>query len=1124
MKRFILSVLIMLFFGLTNMQAQKQVSTSIEETSKGIKISQQFDFLKLETISENGQSFYKIDMGEELLSSNKVGQADLPTYNCLIEIPFCSDIKIEQNILSKETINLKEGLKIYPKQPSQSKQNEEVPFELNTDYYSRNSFGSTELAQIEVLGVMNGVRLARLSICPVRYNPATAQIEYIKDLNIELTYINPDYDKTVKTRNKLTNSFKQFLGKKVINFNKSTAASTFNSPVNRPLKMIILSTPEFSEELQTFIEWKTQQGFDIVELTTDQTGTTESSIKTYLKNLWENSSETPADYLLICGDTGQIPACAGVHMYYSNDSQPTDLYYAEYTGDILPDIFYGRFSATTTTQLRQIIEKTIKYEKYAFDDAEYLNNILLVGGKETSGSAPTCVNGHLNYVKEYFIGLDTSIYYNPSSANYTSEIITKINDGQSWINYSAHCDETGWSNPSYDKSDVTSMRNVGKYSFFINNCCLSSRYNQSECFAEKLLRAEDKGAIGVIGGSNYTYWSEDFYWAVGAKNPTLNPSYNSNKLGAYDRFFHTHGESFGDMYISAGELMIAGNLAVETSGSSLSEYYWEIYTLLGDPSLIPYAGVGQEFNAELPELLNIGDNNLVLSNLPAYTYVGLSMGGNLLGAAQADGNGDVSISFDPINEPTYLNIVLTNQFYKTHIDSVLVSQSDEPFITLKDLSFVDVETMQEVSKLTPSKEYYLNFTVKNVGNQPLSSLAITLNDAVNATIVANTQSLGNIASNEEKQSTNVFKIKVDNALIDGTEVSFVANITGNNYSKTKDITKRVAAPKLTIESIKLSDVTDGKLLRVSLGNRGSVDVAEGTLQLLDMPDYVTVSSNIVEVPSLATQSEAEVSFTLMIDDSTFAQQDSLYFTLDYASGYYLASKSYVISLINELETFESGDFSSYAWEMDASAPWIIDSTTANNGTFSARSAAIDHNGLTTLTMVVNTAFRDSVSFYYKVSSESNYDFFRFYINGVSKISASGTNNADWQYKKFTLNAGEYILKWEYSKDYSTSSGEDCVRIDDVQLPRKANCVGLSELSSLDNISMYPNPAKDFVVLSNLNGDNQITITDLNGRMRYYQTTSSNSVEIDLSSLESGVYNLNIIKDNTILSKKLIIAE
>ena len=100
MKKFILSVVISLFLGITFGQE--------------IKFSQQFNDLKLETITSNGQIYYTINMGEELLGGNKVGEADLPTYNCLIEIPFCSDINIQQTIVSKETISLKNGYKIYP--------------------------------------------------------------------------------------------------------------------------------------------------------------------------------------------------------------------------------------------------------------------------------------------------------------------------------------------------------------------------------------------------------------------------------------------------------------------------------------------------------------------------------------------------------------------------------------------------------------------------------------------------------------------------------------------------------------------------------------------------------------------------------------------------------------------------------------------------------------------------------------------------------------------------------------------------------------------------------------------------------------------------------------------------
>ena len=52
-------------------------------------------------------------------------------------------------------------------------------------------------------------------------------------------------------------------------------------------------------------------------------------------------------------------------------------------------------------------------------------------------------------------------------------------------------------------------------------------FDVSVCFGEALLRAEDKGAIGYIGGSNNTYWDEDFWWGVGSGNITSNPSYNN---------------------------------------------------------------------------------------------------------------------------------------------------------------------------------------------------------------------------------------------------------------------------------------------------------------------------------------------------------------------------------------------------------------------------------------------------------------------------------------------------------------------------------------------------------------------------------------------------------------------
>ncbi|MDD5681333.1 MAG: cysteine peptidase family C39 domain-containing protein, partial [Candidatus Omnitrophica bacterium] len=52
-----------------------------------------------------------------------------------------------------------------------------------------------------------------------------------------------------------------------------------------------------------------------------------------------------------------------------------------------------------------------------------------------------------------------------------------------------------------------------------------------------------------------------------------------------------------------------------------------------------------------------------------------------------------------------------------------------------------------------------------------------------------------------------------------------------------------------------------------------------------------------------------------------------------------------------------------------------------------------------------------VSFAWMVSSESNYDCLKFYVDGVMKDEISG--ETDWAVMAYDLGAGEHILRWEY---------------------------------------------------------------------------------------------------------------
>lgn len=100
----------------------------------------------------------------------------------------------------------------------------------------------------------------------------------------------------------------------------------------------------------------------------------------------------------------------------------------------------------------------------------------------------------------------------------------------------------------------------------------------------------------------------------------------------------------------------------------------------------------------------------------------------------------------------------------------------------------------------------------------------------------------------------------------------------------------------------------------------------------------------------------------------------------------------------------------------------------HDGTDAAQSNDIGDNETSCMQTTVTLSQTSDISFWWKVSSESGYDYLRFYIDGVEQSGAiAGT--VDWTQKTYTKSAGTYTLKWEFDKDYSVSSGSDCGWVD-----------------------------------------------------------------------------------------------
>lgn len=129
------------------------------------------------------------------------------------------------------------------------------------------------------------------------------------------------------------------------------------------------------------------------------------------------------------------------------------------------------------------------------------------------------------------------------------------------------------------------------------------------------------------------------------------------------------------------------------------------------------------------------------------------------------------------------------------------------------------------------------------------------------------------------------------------------------------------------------------------------------------------------------------------------------------------------------EDFETGNFSRYPWQQAGNAPWIIDASQPAQGLYSAKSSVITHSQKSTLT--IDQDFAGSrITFYRKVSSEANFDYLRFYIDGVKKKEWSGT--VSWGEESFTISPGHHIFSWSYEKDNSISTGSDRVWVDSIK--------------------------------------------------------------------------------------------
>ena len=537
-----LFIILFSFASFTIAIASVPKGVTLNKTSEGYSVNFALPSYRLNTITAENQQFYTIDIpGYGVI--NEIGLPALPRVSFNMYIPY-GEVNPSVNIVRVKSEIRELKLKMYPFQQPWEKSNplSERPFTINQSYYSSSGkiYPAIELSEPFI---MNGVKGIIVKIYPFNYNPVENKLTVITSGEFKLNLHNSISPVSGKSK-----TFNNFFKNIFANY-EFTAERTGDN-------YLIITAPAYESDLTPFVNFKSGTGFTVDVFNTNVTGTTNTAIKSFIQQRYDNLSTRP-DFILLVGDIGNIPAWAGSGI----ENPTTDLNYVQLEGgDYFADAFIGRFSVANSTQLGNAINKSIFMETNI--GSLDLKNVFMASSDNWQISEGT----HNYVINTYFDPAgytDLKLYSHTYSAT-TQQLINALNDNQIFAIYSGHGSETSWADgPPLNQSQVNSLINTW-YPYVYSFACLTGSFSTTECFGETWLRTAH-GASSFYGSSVNSYWDED----------------DILERNVFKSMFENELVRVTPMFVQGMIYLVDYYGGI--NGTTLR--YMEMYNLMGDPSL-----------------------------------------------------------------------------------------------------------------------------------------------------------------------------------------------------------------------------------------------------------------------------------------------------------------------------------------------------------------------------------------------------------------------------------------------------------------------------------------------------------------------------------------------------------
>ena len=1086
----------------------------------------------------------------DCMQSAIAGQPSLPWHSVSLMLPQGTEaVSIEVELSDFQTLEGSHNL--YPYQSALTYSNPvRKQFEKDeTLYASKSSYPAQSYGQLTTQ-YLNGVGFAFSAFTPVQYVPGTGEVRYATKATVRVT----------------TTAAKTDLSRKLwLNGDNAQRAmrlaqnpemlQTYNSRGRTVggYDLLVVTTQQWISAFDEYVAFYQARGLrtrvaDLETITSTMEGRDNAEkLRNYIIQEYEDNGIMMVN---LAGDVPAIPyrgfycdvLTGGDHQ--TDNDIPADLYYAALDGtwnddndnrwgeigedDLLPEIGLGRMCFSSQDELNNMLHKAMTYqtepvlgefrdvimagehlydEPYLSNGSQYLE--LLIGIHHDNGYTTTGIPEDYNF---------TRLYEEEGTWSGTN-LRNAINQGTQYVHHDGHANTNyvaGWTNGDITNSNFSGANGVDhNYTFFHTSGCICGDFS-SDCILELMTKIANF-AVATFGNSRYGWFNE---------GQTEGPAIHLHRE-TEDAYFFDH-IPYGGMALREGKIATAPwvNAPGQWEEGALR---WNFYDLnmMGDVAVSPwhdepfttYVNHATELlvGSTSTDVTVTNANGVVLKNFRCALFHDEDM----IGVGYTDEDGNATIEFaEPIDFVGEMSLIVTGCDAWPQTLTVTTLPGNCAYV------IYDSYEISNGAQPDYGQSIQLDMQLKNVGTVTANNITATLStDCDYLTLTDATETITSIGGGETLNLEQAFAMDIANNVPNLTKAEFILTCTDGTDTWESKFSLYLQAPEFALVGTVIEDesgegnVDPGETVTVHFtAQNAGLAAASGTMFSItcNVPE-ISYEQNTFNVGNVAANEEFNIDFTFTLSEE--AQLGVVYeLPLAIVSDAYRTDDVFAFTVGNIIEDWESGDFSNFDWINDPSRPWTIVTDNPYEGTYCVKSGSIGNNASTRLTINLDVPNEGEISFYRKVSSESGYDMFYFFIDGVEQNEWSG--EVSWGEERYTLTSGQHELAWVYEKDMYIASGSDCAWLDYIVFP-PTNTITITQETVMNGVAIYPNPNHGQFSINLPEEDCEIVVFNAMGQQVYQQSNAQGMTTLNLEGLNNGMYFVTVKSASAVSTLKFV---